>query len=174
MPAKHARLKALDIERHGDGLYKAAIARDAKTRFEWPPETKPVSRQAFQAWLEMAGASEDLLYLAVIDLQADESIQKTPVATETFYLFGAYLFDDLGYRRFEWKCNDCNAPSKRAAPRHGMRAEGAHRQARVEQRENRDSAWFPCLITNGPPRAKPFVAGWMMKTLPRNRKTRAT
>ena len=176
MQGKYARLEPLDIAKHGDGLYKAAIAGDAQTRFKWLPETEPVSRSAFQPWLEMAGASADPMYFAVIDLQAGEiagrqalmrmdpangvaeighihwgqSIQKTPVTTEAFYLFGAYLFDALSYRRFEWKCNDCNAPSKRAALRYGLRAEGVHRQARVEKGENRDTAWFSLLVHEWP------------------------
>ena len=171
MRGKYTRLEPLDIERHGDGLYKAAIAGDAETRFKWLPETKPASRQAFQAWLEMAEASEDPLYFAVIDLKSGEIggrqtmmrmdpangvaeighihwgelIQKTPATTEAFYLFGAHLFDELGYRRFEWKCNNFNAPSKRAALRYGMSAEGVHRQARVEKGKSRDTAWFSLL-----------------------------
>lgn len=72
MPGKYAPLAALDIEKHGDDLYKAIIARDAKTGFEWLPETKPLSRQAFQPRLEIAGARVDPMYLAGIPLKSGE------------------------------------------------------------------------------------------------------
>jgi RimJ/RimL family protein N-acetyltransferase len=51
-------------------------------------------------------------------------VARRPAATEAIYLFARHIFDDLGYRRFEWKCNDLNEPSKRAAVRFGFRAEG--------------------------------------------------
>ena len=69
----------------------------------------------------------------------------SPASTEAFFLFARYVFEDLGYRRFEWKCNDRNAASKRAALRYGMTAEGVHRQVMVVKGENRDTAWFSML-----------------------------
>jgi RimJ/RimL family protein N-acetyltransferase len=64
------------------------------------------------------------------------------VATEALYLSAAYAFDSLGYRRFEWKCNDRNLPSKRAAQRFGFAFEGIFRQHMVVKGQNRDTAWF--------------------------------
>jgi len=168
---QYVRLEPLDIEKHGDDLFEAAITGDANSRFRWLPEYTPESRDTFQPWLEMAQASLDPMYFAVIDLKSGKVagrqtmmrmdpvngvseighihwgplIQKTPATTEAFYLFATHLFDELGYRRFEWKCNNLNEPSKRAALRYGMTAEGVHRQLQIVKGENRDTAWFSLL-----------------------------
>ena len=72
-------------------------------------------------------------------------ISRKPATTEAFYLFARYVFDELGYRRFEWKCNNRNEPSKRAALRYGMQHEGVFRQAGVVKGENRDTAWYSMI-----------------------------
>ena len=74
-----------------------------------------------------------------------DKIAKTPAATEAFFLFAKLVFDELGYRRFEWKCNDLNEPSKKAAKRFGMKFEGTFRQAAVVKGKNRDTAWFSII-----------------------------
>lgn len=74
-----------------------------------------------------------------------KKLQRTPAATEAMYLMARYLFDDLGYRRYEWKCNDANAASKRAAERLGFQFEGVFRQDMVMKGENRDTAWFSII-----------------------------
>jgi RimJ/RimL family protein N-acetyltransferase len=70
---------------------------------------------------------------------------RTRLATEALYLFARHAFDDLGYRRFEWKCNDRNEPSKAAATRFGFTFEGVFRQDMIMKGENRDTAWFSIL-----------------------------
>ena len=75
------------------------------------------------------------------------AIARTRVVTEALFLSASYVFDTLGYRRFEWKCNDRNAPSKRAAARFGFRYEGLFRQHMVQKGRNRDTAWF--AMTDG-------------------------
>ncbi|MEL7429198.1 MAG: GNAT family protein [Pseudomonadota bacterium] len=168
---KYVRLEPLDASKHGDELYEAVTHGDADGRFRWLPEDTPESRDAFEPWLAMAEKSEDPMYFAVIDLSTGKvagrqtmmrmnpengvaeighihwgpAIQKTPATTEAFYLFATHLFDELGYRRFEWKCNNRNEPSKDAALRYGMTPEGVHRQAAVLKGENRDTAWFSLL-----------------------------
>jgi RimJ/RimL family protein N-acetyltransferase len=69
-------------------------------------------------------------------------LRRTTAATEAIYLLARHAFDDLGYRRFEWKCNALNAPSRRAAERFGFRFEGIFRQHMVVKGRNRDTAWF--------------------------------
>ncbi|EKG14051.1 hypothetical protein MPH_08793 [Macrophomina phaseolina MS6] len=69
-------------------------------------------------------------------------LQRTPAATEAIYLLARYVFEVLQYRRLEWKCNDLNAPSKRAAARLGFRFEGIFRKHLVVKGRNRDTAWF--------------------------------
>jgi RimJ/RimL family protein N-acetyltransferase len=77
-------------------------------------------------------------------------IARTRVATEALYLAAKYVFEDLGYRRFEWKCNDLNAPSKRAARRFGFTFEGVFRQHMWVKGANRDTAWFAMLDREWP------------------------
>ena len=80
------------------------------------------------------------------------AMQRTPGATEAQYLFAPYVFDELGYRRYEWKCNALNAPSKRAAVRFGFTFEGVFRQHMIVKGRNRDTAWFSMLDSEWPAR----------------------
>src|SRR5690606_17939756 len=75
---------------------------------------------------------------------------RTRLATEALYLFARHAFDDLGYRRFEWKCNDRNEPSKAAATRFGFKHEGVFRQEMIIKGESRDTAWFSILDREWP------------------------
>ena len=72
-------------------------------------------------------------------------LQRTRQATEAIYLLARDVFDDLGYRRFEWKCDSLNLPSRRAADRFGFIFEGVFRQHMVIKDRNRDTAWFSIL-----------------------------
>ena len=180
---RYVRLEPLEASRHGDGLFEAATSGDADSRFRYLPESTPSGREEFDAWLEMAENSPDPMYFAVIDKKSGNIggrqtmmrmdpgngvseighihwgplISRKPASTEAFYLFAAHLFDELGYRRFEWKCNDANGPSKRAALRYGMVHEGVFRQAGVIKGENRDTAWYSMLDSEWP------VAGEAMR-----------
>jgi RimJ/RimL family protein N-acetyltransferase len=73
------------------------------------------------------------------------ALQRTPAATEAMYLLARYVFEDLGFRRYEWKCNSLNAPSRRAAERLGFTYEGTFRQHMIARGRNRDTAWFSML-----------------------------
>jgi RimJ/RimL family protein N-acetyltransferase len=170
------RLERLDPARHGDGLYEASTTADAQERFRWLGEYPPESRAAFEPWLEKAAASMDPLFYVVIDkasgriagrqtlMRIDAPngvieignilwngfIARKPAATEAQYLFMRHVFADLGYRRYEWKCNDRNEPSKRAALRFGFRHEGVFRQHMVIKGENRDTAWYSMIDSEWP------------------------
>ena len=135
---------------HGDGLFEASTVADADERFRWLSDDPPESRAAFQPWLEKAEASEDPLFFTVIDkasgkvagrqtlMRIDPAngvieigniywgplMSRKPAATEAQFLFMQYAFDELGYRRYEWKCNNRNEPSKRAAMRFGFTVRG--------------------------------------------------
>ncbi len=78
-------------------------------------------------------------------------LQRTPAATEAMYLMMRRVFDELGYRRYEWKCDALNAPSRAAAQRLGFRYEGMFRQATVTKMRNRDTCWFSILDSEWPP-----------------------
>jgi RimJ/RimL family protein N-acetyltransferase len=73
------------------------------------------------------------------------ALQRTPLATETQYLLARYVFETLGYRRYEWKCDSLNAPSRRAALRYGFVFEGIFRQHMITKGRNRDTAYFSML-----------------------------
>ena len=77
-------------------------------------------------------------------------LQRTPASTEAMYLMMRRVFDELGYRRYEWKCDALNAPSRAAARRLGFRFEGIFRQATVYKGRNRDTAWFSVLDSEWP------------------------
>ena len=89
-----------------------------------------------------------------------KKLQRTPAATEAMYLMAKHLFDDLGYRRYEWKCHNANAPSKRAAERFGFAFEGVFRQDQVMKGENRDTAWFSMLDSEWP-HVKAAFEAWL-------------
>lgn len=171
LEGRYVKLEKLDAMTHGDGLFEASRRDDADDRFRWLFEYPAQSRNEFQTWIEKAEASEDPLFYAVIDkktgkiggrqtlMRIDPAygvieignifwsaiVSQTPATTEAYYLFAKHVFEDLGYRRFEWKCNNRNEPSKRAALRYGMQAEGIFRQHMIQKGENRDTAWFSML-----------------------------
>lgn len=186
LEGRYVRLEPLSASAHGDGLYEAATIANADERFRWLGETTPESRAAFQPWLEKAEASEDPLYFAAIDkasgkvagrqtmMRIDPAngvaeighihwgplMQRKPAATEAHYLFMRHIFDDLGYRRWEWKCNNRNEPSKRAAERFGFKPEGVFRQHMVIKGESRDTAWYS-IIDKEWPALKLAYEGWL-------------
>lgn len=186
LDGRYARLEPLDAQRHGDGLYAASSVPDAAERFTWLGTYPPENRSAFAPWLDYAQASADPMYFTVIDRAADTIVgrqalmridpaagvaeigdiywgprmSRTPTATEALFLVAAHVFDDLGYRRFEWKCNDRNEPSKRAARRFGFTYEGLFRQHMVVKGENRDTAWFSIIDAEWPALRAAFRA-WL-------------
>jgi RimJ/RimL family protein N-acetyltransferase len=84
------------------------------------------------------------------------ALQRTPLGTETQYLLARYVFETLGYRRYEWKCDALNAPSRRAALRYGFVYEGTFRQNMIAKGRNRDNAWFSMLDSEWPVRKLNF------------------
>jgi len=88
------------------------------------------------------------------------ALQRTTAATEAMFLMARHIFEDLGYRRYEWKCNAANEPSRRAALRLGFTFEGVFRQHMVIKGQNRDTAWFSMLDCEWPARKAAFEA-WL-------------
>jgi RimJ/RimL family protein N-acetyltransferase len=87
-------------------------------------------------------------------------LQRTPLGSEVQYLLARYAFETLGYRRYEWKCNALNAPSRRAALRFGFAFEGIARQHMIAKGRNRDTAWFSMLDSEWP-RARAAFEQWL-------------
>ncbi|MDN2567275.1 GNAT family N-acetyltransferase [Aquibium sp. A9E412] len=183
---RFVRLEPLSAARHGDGLFDASSGAQAAARFRYLAETAPKDRAAFAPWLARAETSEDPLFFAVVErasgriagrqafMRIDAAngvaeigniywsplVARRPAATEAVYLFARHVFDDLGYRRFEWKCNAENDPSRRAAMRFGFALEGVFRQHMVVKGLNRDTAWYAMLDGDWPALRAAFEA-WL-------------
>ena len=186
MDGRYVRLEPLDPARHGDDLWQSGRAAGAEDRFRYLFETVPEDRATFDAWLDKVAASPDPLFFTVIDKASGKAggrqtlmridpahgvieigsilwgpgIARTRLATEALYLFARHVFEDLGYRRFEWKCNNDNEPSKRAALRFGFSFEGVFRQHMVAKGLNRDTAWYSIIDTEWP-RLKAGYEAWL-------------
>lgn len=84
--------------------------------------------------------------IEVGDVNFSDRLKRTTMATEAFYLLAKYVFEELQYRRYEWKCDDLNVPSKKAAERLGFKYEGTFRKAMIYKNRQRDTSWFSMLI----------------------------
>ncbi|AYG67003.1 MULTISPECIES: GNAT family protein [unclassified Rhizobium] len=186
LEGRYARIEPLDATRHGEDLFASARAPGAEDRFRYLFEDAPADHAAFSPWLEKAASSADPLFFATIDKRTGRAegrqalmridnahgvieigsilwgpaIARSRVTTETLYLFASYVFDRLGYRRFEWKCNNLNEPSKQAAERFGFVFEGIFRQHMVAKGQNRDTAWFAMTDADWP-RLKAGYERWL-------------
>jgi RimJ/RimL family protein N-acetyltransferase len=173
---RFCRVEPLDCDRHAADLY-AANRLDAEGRnWTYLPHWPFDDFEAYHASLAAALAREKALahaivargsgravgvasYLAIepqhgtIEVGAvnySPLLQKRPAATEAMYLLMRRVFDELGYRRYEWKCDSLNAASRAAAERLGFRYEGLFRQAMVYKGRNRDTAWFSVIDSEWP------------------------
>lgn len=186
LDGRYVRLEPLDTERHGSELFSASQVPDADDKFRWLAENPVDDEAAFLTWVKKSEASEDPLYFAVVDkasgkvagrqtyMRIDTQngvieigniywgplIARKRAATEALYLFMRHAFADLGYRRFEWKCNNDNEPSKRAALRFGFTFEGVFRQHLIVKGLNRDTAWFSIIDKEWPALEKAYEA-WL-------------
>lgn len=156
---------------HADGLYPLVCGPENTHLWTYMPDGPFATPESFRAVITTKARSSDPLFFAVLSkttkkaigytsyLRADPknrsvevgnilfspTLQRTTAATEAMYVMARHAFETLGYRRYEWKCNDLNAPSKRAAERLGFTKEGVFRQHLVVKGRNRDTAWFSML-----------------------------
>ena len=169
------RLVPLDPDAHADDLFDAHAADTDGRGWTYLAYGPFATREALRAWIAGVAAGEDPLFLAVIDgatgravgqasflridpaagsvevghIRFSPALQRTALATEAMHLMMARAFG-LGYRRYEWKCDALNAPSRTAARRLGFSFEGLFRQATVYRGRNRDTAWFSILDREWP------------------------
>lgn len=187
LAGRTVRLEPLDPQRHGAQLHAASHAPAIDPALWLYLSVGPfASEAAFMAWLEKCAASKDPLFLAVVDLQRGRAvgmvsymrmepahgvieigniwfgpaIQRTRQASEAIFLLARHVFDDLGYRRLEWKCNALNQPSRRAALRFGFSYEGLFRQHMVIKDRSRDTTWFAMVRDEWPAIRAAFEA-WL-------------
>jgi len=185
LEGRYCRVEPLDPQRHGADLFDAFAAdaegRNWTYRIEGPFEDPA----ALDTWLREISSKTDPLFFAYVDRASGKAVgngafmridptagsievgsimfspllQRTRVATEAMYLKMKRVFE-LGYRRYEWKCDALNAPSRRAAQRFGFSFEGIFRQATVYRDRNRDTAWYACIDREWPHLRNAFEA-WL-------------
>jgi RimJ/RimL family protein N-acetyltransferase len=179
-------LVPLDAEAHAADLFEGANGGEKDRVWTYLFDGPYTDAEVFKANIAAKAASNDPLFFAILDKASGRALgyqtlmridaphrvievgnilytpamQRTPGATEAQYLFARYVFDNLGNRRYEWKCNALNAPSRRAAARFGFTFEGIFRQHMIVKGRNRDTAWFSMLDTEWPARRQAFEA-WL-------------
>lgn len=186
LQGSYCRLEPLSVAQHGKALFEAyALAQDGR---DWTYLfAGPFNDKAeFMAYAQQMESSRDPLHFAVIDQQTGRAVgtlalmriapehgvievghvtfspllKQTRQATEAHFLLMRYAFDQLGYRRYEWKCDSLNAPSRRAAARLGFQYEGEFRQAIVYRGRTRDTSWFS-IIDGEWPQVKRGFERWL-------------
>lgn len=182
LPGARVVLEPLDWEAHGEGLYQAVAAPDLADIWTFMPIGPFDSRKDFQKTFSRVAKAMDWQTL-VIRARTDgdvlgmasymrlreahgsvevgcvafgPALKRTPEATEAMYLMAGHVFDELGYRRYEWKCHNENDASKRAAERFGFEFEGVFRNDMIMKGRNRDTAWFAMTDTDWPPLRKAY------------------
>jgi RimJ/RimL family protein N-acetyltransferase len=175
MVGRWCRIEPLDPERHAGDLF-AANAQDADGRgWTYLPYGPFADLDAYRAWMQATCLGDDPLFHAIVDLASGKPVgvasylrvepksgaievghlryspllQRSPASTEAMWLLMKRVFE-LGYRRYEWKCDALNAPSRAAALRLGFTFEGVFRQATVYKGRNRDTAWFSIVDQEWP------------------------
>jgi RimJ/RimL family protein N-acetyltransferase len=175
-------LEPLSTAAHGEHLFRGAGEESRANLWLYLFEGPFDSRSGFDTHLNQLEASEDRLFFAIVDNTSGNAqgyaaymriepahrvievgsilyspqLQRTAGATEAMYLMARYAFEELGYRRYEWKCNALNAPSRRAAARLGFTFEGTFRQHMIMKGRNRDTAWYSMLDCEWPDRKARF------------------
>jgi RimJ/RimL family protein N-acetyltransferase len=180
LEGRTCRVEKLDPARHADGLWQA-LKGDERT-WTYMGYGPFADGKAFANWLDERAVMLDPLSYVIADWASGRplglatlmeirpamrvvevgnlvyapALERTTAATEAQYLLARYVFEELGYRRYEWKCNALNAPSQRAAVRLGFTFEGIFRQHMVVKGRNRDTAWFAMLDSDWPGRKAAF------------------
>ncbi|MEM7534036.1 MAG: GNAT family protein [Chloroflexota bacterium] len=176
MTGTYCTVEPLSVTKHRADLANVFVHNSMDSDWTYLPYGPYKKKVPYSAWLASIEPSEDPLFHAIIDNDTHEAVgiasylriepavgvievghihfslrlQKTPAATEAMFLMMRRVFDDLGYRRYEWKCDALNAPSRAAAQRLGFTFEGIFRQATMYKGRNRDTAWFSILDSEWP------------------------
>ena len=179
LDGRYARLERLSADSHAALLYRAFDGHDWV--WDYMPEGPFASAAQLHRWMREVTARDDILFYAIYDkdtgafggfasylrmkpasgsievgyIAMAPALQKTRAATEAMYLMMKWAFD-AGYRRYEWKCDALNAPSRRAAQRLGFSYEGVFVQATVVKGRNRDTAWFAVIDKDWPALSEAF------------------
>ena len=173
LAGRFARLEKLDADIHAVDLFGAYQGHDQV--WDYLPYGPFHDFEDYKAWLQKTVEDSATLFYAIIDVASGKAVgvgsylridpangsievghlnfspllQQTKAATEAMFLMMQWAFD-VGYRRYEWKCDASNLPSRRAAERLGFSYEGIFRQATIVKGRNRDTAWFACIDSEWP------------------------
>ena len=168
------RLERLDADLHAADLHRAFAGHDSL--WDYLPYGPFSSAARYHRWVKETAGGPDPVFYALRNRETGHcggvasflritpeagsievghiciapEMQRSPAATEAMYLMMVRVFDELGYRRYEWKCDALNAPSRAAARRLGFRFEGIFRNATVYKGRNRDTAWFAMTDADWP------------------------
>ncbi|MEM7127152.1 MAG: GNAT family protein [Chloroflexota bacterium] len=182
----YCRVEPLNLDAHGAALSQVFVEESIDAEWTYLPYGPFIQRDACMKWLQHVAPSDDPLFYAIVDGESGLAVgicsylrieprvgvievghihfspllQKKPAATEAMFLMMKRVFDELGYRRYEWKCDALNAGSRRAAERLGFTFEGIFRQATIYKKRNRDTAWFS-ILDNEWPRIKQGFERWL-------------
>lgn len=172
----------LDPSKHAADLYEATHGPEREGIWRYMSDGPFEDARSFREGLETKAASQDPFYFAIVDRTSGKAVgyaaylridtanrvievgsivyapafQRTTGATEAMYLMARHAFEELRYRRYEWKCNALNQASRRAALRLGFTFEGIFRQHMIVKGRNRDTAWFAMLDGEWPERKSNF------------------
>ena len=185
LAGRYCRLEPLDPDRHSEALFTAYQLDSAGLNWTYLPYGPFPDTAAYRHWVEEVYSRDDPLFFAIVDstdsavgvasyLSIDPSVgsievghinyspllQRSRGATEAMYLMMRRVFDELGYRRYEWKCDALNAASRRAAERLGFVYEGTLRQATLYKGRNRDTAWYS-IIDSEWPKIRRSLGAWL-------------
>ncbi len=189
LEGRHCRVEPLDPARHLEDLWAAVSLDTTGGMFTYLPYGPFGTLASYRSWMESTCLGADPLFRAIVagaparavgvasflrphpevgvievgHLQYSPVLQRTTAATEAMYLMMRRVFTELGYRRYEWKCDSLNAPSRRAADRLGFRFEGIFRQATMYKGRNRDTAWYAIVDSEWPALDRAFRA-WLDET----------
>jgi RimJ/RimL family protein N-acetyltransferase len=179
LEGRFGRVEKLDLARHAADLWHAAQGHDALWTYmaygpfadaaafsRWVAERAKLDDPCSYVVVERGGRAAGIATLMEIrpvtrvievgNIVYAPALQRTPLATEAQYLLARYVFDTLGYRRYEWKCDALNAASRRAALRLGFTFEGIFRAHMIVKGRNRDTAWYSMLEREWPERKHAF------------------
>jgi RimJ/RimL family protein N-acetyltransferase len=180
LPGRYVALEPLDASRHTPSLWQAIRGHDEA--WQWLGDGPYADEPSLQTALAKKQSAPDAVFFAILPAETrlcagylslmridtangvvevgnvllSPVLQRTRAATEAQYLLARYVFDTLGYRRYEWKCNALNEPSRRAALRLGFTFEGIFRQHMIVKGRSRDTAWFAMLDHEWPARKQAF------------------
>jgi RimJ/RimL family protein N-acetyltransferase len=186
LTGRFCHLEILDIDRHAPDLHAAYSLDPDGRNWSYLPFGPFATLEAYKAFLTSRTAGGDVIYHIVIDAQTGQAVgtvalfraemthgvieigniryssllQRQPAATEAIFLVLRRVFDELGYRRCEWKCDSCNAASRRAAERYGFVFEGTFRNAMVQRGRSRDSHWLSIIDSDWPGLRRAYEA-WL-------------